>query len=188
MTKINSLVIGGCKSGKSKYALKLADEISPGSILSNGKAVKLFIATSIPTDSEMEERVTAHKKERGKDWITIEEPVALARVIKEYSKKTDVILVDCLTLWLSNMLFKGLEKPEIIDNIQNLINETKYSKCSVIFVSNEVGAGIVPENKLARLFRDLAGIANQTIADAMDNVVFCVAGIPVNIKGKMGNK
>ncbi len=174
MIKTTTLVIGGCKSGKSRYALDFADK--------NKGNKKIFVATSVPNDSEMEARVTAHKKERGEDWLTIEEPVYIDRAIKEYSNKADVILVDCLTLWLSNMLFKDYDKIKILDNVKNLIQEIENAECSVVFVSNEVGAGIVPENKLARLFRDLAGIINQEIAKAVDNVVFTVAGIPVNIK------
>ncbi len=190
MSKITTLVIGGCKSGKSRYALDLADRRVSDKNLPGKKSAnrKFFLATSVPNDSEMEERVTAHKKERGEDWLTIEEPVYIDRIIKEYSNKADVILVDCLTLWISNMLFKDYDKIKILDIVKNLIREIKNAECSVIFVSNEVGAGIVPENKLARLFRDLAGIINQEIAKAVDNVVFTVAGIPVNIKNIDGIK
>jgi adenosylcobinamide kinase/adenosylcobinamide-phosphate guanylyltransferase len=174
MSETTTLVIGGCKSGKSKHALNLANNISGDR--------KIFVATSVPTDSEMEERVLAHKKERGKNWLTIEEPVLLTKAIEEYSNKADVILIDCMTLWISNLLFKNYSKKEIIIGIQELAYCVKKAKCPIVLVSNEVGAGIVPENKLARVFRDIAGIANQELAKAVKNVVWTVAGIPVNIK------
>lgn len=179
MSKTTTLVIGGCKSGKSAYALDLANRKSAQN---NSADKKIFVATSVPTDSEMKERVEAHKKEREGNWITIEEPVLLPGIIEEYSKKADVILIDCLTLWISNLLYKDYDKEKILRYIQELIISLKKAECPVIFVSNEVGTGIVPENKLARLFRDIAGTANQEIAKAVANVVWIVAGIPVNIK------
>ena len=179
MSKITTLVVGGCKSGKSRYALELADDIAADT---SSVDSKIFLATSVPADSEMEDRVAAHKKERGDNWLTIEEPVFIAETIKEYSAKADVILVDCLTLWISNLLYKGFDKGKIIGYIQQLVESLDNAECSVILVSNEVGAGIVPENKLARLFRDIAGITNQAIAKAVTRVVWTIAGIPVNIK------
>ncbi len=179
MSKTTTLVIGGCKSGKSAYALNFANKISAQK---KSADKKIFVATSVPTDSEMQERVEAHKKEREGNWITIEEPLLLSELIEEYSNKADVILIDCLTLWISNLLFKDFTKKEILRNIQELAVSLKKTECHVVLVSNEVGAGIVPENKLARLFRDIAGIANQEIAKAVANVVWTVAGIPVNIK------
>jgi adenosylcobinamide kinase / adenosylcobinamide-phosphate guanylyltransferase len=179
MKSATTLVMGGCKSGKSSYALELAngiaaDESRPGR--------KIFLATSVPTDSEMEERVEAHKKERGENWQTFEEPVAIAQAIKENSIKADVILVDCLTLWISNLLYKDYDKANIFKEVQKLVESVDSAECPVVLVSNEVGAGIVPENKLARVFRDIAGLTNQEIAKAVKNVVWTIAGIPVNIK------
>ncbi|MCP3899845.1 MAG: bifunctional adenosylcobinamide kinase/adenosylcobinamide-phosphate guanylyltransferase [Desulfobacteraceae bacterium] len=179
MSRTTTLVIGGCKSGKSAYALNFANEISAKK---KSADKKIFVATSVPTDSEMQERVEAHKKEREGNWITIEEPILLPEIIEEHSNKADVILIDCLTLWISNLLFKDVTKKEILKNIQELAASLKKAECHVVLVSNEVGAGIVPENKLARLFRDIAGIANQKIAKAVANVVWTVAGIPVKIK------
>jgi adenosylcobinamide kinase/adenosylcobinamide-phosphate guanylyltransferase len=184
MSKITTLIAGGCKSGKSRYALNLANEISEG-IVSAGESLtnrKIFVATSVPSDSEMEERVLAHKKERGESWLTIEEPILLSEIIEEYSSKADVILIDCITLWISNLLYKNLGKEKIMERVQELANSVKKAECPVILVSNEVGAGIVPENKLARVFRDIAGIANQELAKAVVNVVWTIAGIPVKIK------
>ncbi len=172
-TKI-TLVIGGCRSGKSRYALDMANRISGGR--------KLFIATSVPTDSEMEERVRIHRKDRGKYWITAEIPVDIPQKIKEASKSSNVILVDCLTLWVSNLLFNGFTHDAVTDITDELANALKQSSCPVILVSNEVGAGIVPENRLARLFRDTAGFVNQKAAAAADHVFLMAAGIPVKIK------
>ncbi len=184
MDKISTLVIGGCKSGKSRHALDLANGIINHAGQPGTKTLKkkIFVATSVPTDAEMEERVFNHKKERGSEWLTIEEPVLLSEVVDKYSKAAGVILIDCLTLWISNLLFKGHAKEDIFQNIRKTRNAVKGAECSVILVSNEVGAGIVPENKLARLFRDIAGIANQEFAEIVDNVVWTVAGIPVTIK------
>ncbi len=176
MKKATTLVLGGCKSGKSRHALFLADKISTNN--------KIFVATSVPADSEMQERVSAHKKERGDGFMTIEEPLAISEVIGKNSQKADVILIDCLTLWISNMLYKEYDKKKILHHTDTLARTLNKTECSVILVSNEVGAGIVPENKLARQFRDIAGIVNQKIANAVSDVVLIVAGIPVNIKEK----
>ncbi|MCD4742691.1 MAG: bifunctional adenosylcobinamide kinase/adenosylcobinamide-phosphate guanylyltransferase [Desulfobacteraceae bacterium] len=184
MSKITTLVVGGCKSGKSRYALNLAAKISAGAgpAGENSAVRKIFVATSVPTDFEMKERVIAHKKERGENWLTIEEPIFLPEVIEEYSKQADVILIDCLTLWISNLLYKDYNKEKIFECIQEFVKSIKNADCPIILVSNEVGSGIVPENKLARQFRDIAGITNQEVAAAVTNVVWTIAGIPVNIK------
>jgi len=171
-----TFVVGGCRSGKSSFALDQANQIA-------GKK-KYFVATSVPTDSEMEKRVVKHQQERGNDWQTIEEPVEIHEIINQYSSTAGVILVDCLTLWASNLLFQS-EDPEQIDAaINNLENALEKSQCPVFLVSNEVGMGIVPENDLARKFRDLAGLVNQRIASVSDKVIMTVAGIDVQIKPK----
>lgn len=167
-------MIGGCRSGKSSFALDQANKIK-------GKD-KYFIATSVPKDSEMEKRVEKHQLERGKDWITIEEPVRIHDKINRYSPKAGVILVDCLTLWVSNLLFQSYNPSQMDEAIMNLEAALEQSECPVFLVSNEVGCGIVPENKLARQFRDFAGLVNQRIAKSADTVVMTVAGIDVQIK------
>ncbi|MDY0221487.1 MAG: bifunctional adenosylcobinamide kinase/adenosylcobinamide-phosphate guanylyltransferase [Desulfobacterium sp.] len=174
MKKKITLVIGGCRSGKSSHALGLADAI-PGNR-------KIFIATSVPTDPEMENRVTRHRQERGDLWTTVEEPLEIADTIDRLSNSSDVILVDCLTLWTSNLMFNNLEQPAIELSLQRLASSLDRSHCPVIVVSNEVGTGIVPENALARQFRDMAGFVNQQIAAVAHGVVWMVAGIPVKIK------
>ncbi len=169
-------MIGGCRSGKSSFALDQANRLA-------GKN-KYFVATSVPTDSEMEKRVVKHQKERGNNWQTIEEPVEIHAVINQYSSTAGVILVDCLTLWASNLLFQSKDPDQIDTAINNLENALEKSQCPVFLVSNEVGMGIVPENDLARKFRDLAGLVNQRIASVSDRVFMTVAGIDVQIKPK----
>ena len=168
------LVIGGCRSGKSRHALELTEKI-PGS-------KRIFIATCMPLDDEMKERIDRHKKERDKNWKTIEAPVELSVEINENSRKGDLILIDCLTLWINNLLMETESTGIIDDHIQKLIIAFKEAKCPIIMVSNEVGAGIVPENRLARQFRDLAGFTNQKVAECVESVIWMVAGIPVSIK------
>ena len=174
MKKNITFVIGGCRSGKSSFALDQANRVK-------GKN-KYFIATSVPIDSEMEKRVENHQQERGEDWITIEEPVRIYEKINQYSPKAGVILVDCLTLWVSNLLFHSYDKTQIDGAIKHLENCLVQCECPVFLVSNEVGCGIVPENKLARQFRDFAGLVNQRIAKIADKVVMTIAGIDVQIK------
>lgn len=167
------LVIGGCRSGKSNHALHLAEQI-PGQ--------KIFIATCMPQDQEMEQRVLRHQQQRGSSWEALEVPVFLPEAIHKNGKKGYVILVDCLTLWINNLILDD-DKPENIDkHIQKLTQSIETSECPVILVSNEVGTGIVPENKLARLFRDITGFANQKVAACVNRVVWMLAGIPVKIK------
>ena len=193
-----TLVIGGCRSGKSSFALNHANNIQTSK---EKEQNKIFIATSQPTDFDMEKRVKKHQEERGSDWYTVEEPVNIHEVIDEYSKKASVILVDCLTLWVSNLLFEAsqkIETPKIesvknrdyqaqIDQAVTLLEKSLEScKCPLLMVSNEVGAGIVPENTIARQFRDLAGFVNQRMAKIADRVVMTVAGIDVEIKPGKG--
>jgi adenosylcobinamide kinase/adenosylcobinamide-phosphate guanylyltransferase len=139
-------VIGGCRSGKSQYALDTAEQM-PGE-------KKIFIATCLPRDDEMKQRM-----------------------------KATVILVDCLTLWITNIMLETGEEQKIESHVSKLINALATAECPVILVSNEVGTGIVPENKLARQFRDDMGQVNQAVAHYANKVVWMVAGIPVTIKG-----
>ena len=167
------LVIGGCRSGKSSHALHLAEQI-PGQ--------KIFLATCMPDDKEMEQRVLRHQQQRSSAWETLEVPFFLPEAIHKNSIEGHVILVDCLTLWINNLILED-DKPENIDNhIQKLTRSIERSECPVILVSNEVGTGIVPENKIARLFRDIAGFTNQKVAACVNRVIWMVAGIPVEIK------
>ena len=169
-----TLVIGGCRSGKSRFALELAEQVSEEN--------RIFIATSAPEDDEMKERVARHQRERGDRWTTVEAPVRLPEAIIDYSREGNILLVDCITLWISNLLLETGDEITILEYLQRLIESLAASPCPVIMVSNEVGTGIVPENRLARQFRDIVGAANQRLAACSDRVVWMVAGIPVFIK------
>ncbi|MCK5695600.1 MAG: bifunctional adenosylcobinamide kinase/adenosylcobinamide-phosphate guanylyltransferase [Desulfobacula sp.] len=181
MKKNIIFVIGGCRSGKSSFALYQANRVQANRAKGRDK---YFIATSVPSDSEMEKRVEKHQKERGEGWHTIEEPVRIHEKISQYAPKAGVILVDCLTLWASNLLFHSYDQAQIDEAIKQLENSLGQCECPIFLVSNEVGCGIVPENKFARQFRDIAGFVNQKIAKIADKVVMMVAGIDVQIKPK----
>jgi len=167
------LVIGGCRSGKSSHALYLAEKI-PGQ--------KIFIATCTPQDKEMEQRVLRHRQKRSSAWKTLEVPLLIPETINKHSLKGNVILIDCLTLWINNLIMDDEDPTKIDAKILKLTQSIVKAECPVVLVSNEVGAGIVPENRLARLFRDIAGFANQKVATCVDRVIWMVAGIPVKIK------
>jgi len=179
-----TLVIGGCRSGKSRFALDAADQIIDNKVKADaaGGGRKIFLATSVPRDPEMDKRVAAHQVERGEDWQTIEEPVMIHQTIERASTTAGVILVDCLTLWTSNLLFAEYDEPRIMEATNLLAGALEKSGCPVFLVSNEVGYGIVPDNSLARQFRDIAGLVNQKIAAMADRVILTVAGIDVPIK------
>ena len=168
-------VLGGCRSGKSSYALETAQKFSTDR--------NVFIATCIPRDDEMKLRVTRHQQERSRHWHTVEAPVHLPEAIAKAGEEAGILLVDCLTLWISNLLMENYDSDQILDQVQSLTRSVASAACPVILVSNEVGTGIVPENKLARLYRDLIGSTNQAVAKCADQVVWIVAGIPVTIKG-----
>lgn len=174
--KKTTLIIGGSRSGKSRHALEMAELISGSR--------RIFIATCVPHDTEMKERVARHKAERSLGWTTLEIPIALPEAVAEYSPKADVILIDCLTLWISNLLMENDDSQILEDHLENLSGALGQAQCQVILVSNEVGTGIVPENRLARRFRDLAGFVNQRIAECGETVIWMVAGIPVVIKNQ----
>jgi len=168
-------VLGGCRSGKSSYALETAEKYSVDR--------NVFIATCIPDDDEMKLRVTRHQQERSRHWHTVEAPIDLPEAIVAASREAGILLVDCLTLWVSNLLMENQDSDQILNQVQSLTRAVASSACPVILVSNEVGTGIVPENKLARLYRDLIGSTNQAVAECADQVIWVVAGIPVTIKG-----
>lgn len=173
-SKVIESVIGGCRSGKSRYALESAASFSTEK--------KTFVATCLPLDDEMRERVARHQEERGPAWSTIEAPLELPEAILENGASSDVILVDCLTLWISNLLMESETLESVFDHVGRLLKCLDQAPCSIFIVSNEVGTGIVPENRLARLYRDAVGWTNQRVAAQADRVVWMVAGIPVQIK------
>jgi adenosylcobinamide kinase/adenosylcobinamide-phosphate guanylyltransferase len=171
-TKQIILITGGARSGKSRYAEERAR--AAGTRL-------LYVATAEAKDEEMARRIAAHRKRRGSDWITVEEPLELASALLRYRGEVDCALVDCLTLWISNLLMRQDEKAAT-EKIDALIDALTLFDFQVLFVTNEVGLGIVPDNPLARSFRDLVGWANQRIAEVADEVVLMVAGLPVVVK------
>jgi len=171
--KEKTLVIGGCRSGKSRHALYLSEQV-PGQ--------KIFIATCMPQDKEMEQRVLLHRQQRSSVWKTLEVPLLIPETINKHSLKGNVILIDCLTLWINNLIMDDEDPTKIDIQIRKLTQSIKKAKCPVILVSNEVGTGIVPENRLARLFRDITGFVNQKVAACVDQVIWMVAGIPLKIK------
>ncbi|MEE4261628.1 MAG: bifunctional adenosylcobinamide kinase/adenosylcobinamide-phosphate guanylyltransferase [Desulfobacteraceae bacterium] len=168
-------VLGGCRSGKSGYALESAQKFSADR--------NVFIATCIPRDDEMKLRVTRHQQERSRHWHTVEAPIHLSEAIGAAGGEAGILLVDCLTLWISNLLMENYDSDRVLRQVHSLTGAVASAACPVILVSNEVGTGIVPENKLARLYRDLVGSTNQAIAECADQVVWVAAGIPVTIKG-----
>ncbi len=165
-------VVGGARSGKSGFALKLAGDL-PGP--------KAYMATARALDLEMEERISAHKKDRGPGWETIEEPEDVAERIIALNGYGAIVL-DCLTLWLMNLIEAGVDDVKVKERAVRLAEACKGSDACVIAVSNELGLGIVPENPLARRFRDLAGVVNQLVARAADEFYFVAAGIPLRLK------
>ena len=167
-------VTGGARSGKSRFAQDHAHSLKGG---------KVYIATAEPLDEEMAEKIKAHRKERPSDWVTVEEPRHLGRAVMECAATYDVLLIDCLTLWISNLLTNNsLKEREIDEEVQNLVEHCKKVSATVIIVSNELGMGIVPLDRLTRLYRDMVGKANQHIAAAADEVFLLVSGIPIKIK------
>ncbi len=166
----STLVLGGARSGKSVYAENL--------VLASDKP-KVYIATGQAFDDEMVERIDEHKARRGSEWRTIEAPLDVCGAIVNQCESTSV-LFDCMTLWISNLM---ADERDIVREVEQLCDVIGNLKCDLTIVSNEVGLGIVPENALARKFRDEAGRANQMIAAACNNVVFLAAGLPLNMKG-----
>lgn len=169
------LITGGARSGKSNFAVKLASQ-------SKGKVA--FIATAVAEDDEMKRRITLHKKSRPQEWTTVEEPLNLSKAIESVYDH-DVIIIDCITLYLNNLISNDgtIDDEFMLLKIKKMIESAKRFHGTIIIISNELGMGIVPENRLAREFRDVAGKANQMIAESADKVYVCFSGIPVQIKG-----
>ena len=165
-----TLVLGGARSGKSTYAEQLA-ESRPGPCV--------YLATATAGDAEMAARIAEHQRRRGARWRTEEAPLDLAGALRVAALSDRVVLVDCLTLWLSNVLFADLD---VENECGKLLAALPELAGPVIFVSNEVGLGIVPDNALARRFRDDAGRLNQAVAAAAQSVVFMAAGLPLRMK------
>lgn len=166
-----TLVLGGARSGKSRHAEKLVAEsgLSP-----------VYIATAAALDDEMGERIAHHRDRRGGEWTTIEEQFGLAETIANEARPDRILLVDCLTLWLSNLTFAERDIPA-----EQAALVARLAECAgpVILVSNEIGLGLVPETSLGRRFRDAQGWLNQRVAEVATRVVFVAAGLPLVLKG-----
>ena len=174
-----TLIIGGARSGKSSYALSLAQE-ELLKVPENKEKARLFVATSSPGDSDMKARIEAHRRERGPVWQTLEEEVFLAQRLRSLNEVYDIIVVDCITMWIANMMDK--DRFFVDEQLSLLMDTCNGMDCPIIFVSNEVGLGIVPDNELAREFRERLGRVNQRLASFCSRVIFMVAGIPMVIK------
>jgi len=170
-----TLLTGGARSGKSRRALELARARHGG---------KVFIATAEVTDDEMRERIDRHQGERGADFATIEEPVDLARAVKGLTVETGVAVIDCMTVWLGNLMHRhGLEADDYPE-VAAFLEALESPPCDILVVTNELGMGTVPANAMARKFRDIAGRLNQTLAARADRVLLMVSGLPLALKGE----
>jgi len=165
-----TLVLGGARSGKSRYAEALVLGAAPRA---------LYVATATAGDDEMAARIQHHQAGRDGRWDLIEEPIALARLLDHAADGGPPILIDCLTLWLTNIMMSG---DPIEPAMSTLVDAIGRTSGPVVLVANEVGLGIVPDNDLARIFRDHAGRLNQSIAALADRVVFVAAGLPLVLK------
>ena len=171
-------ITGGARSGKSRFAEQITH---------NFGAPLCYLATAQPLDDEMDHRIAKHQQRRGDAWHAIEEPLQLAETLANYDGTYNAVLIDCLTLWLSNLLmlheYLGAKAEErILEDVQNLAETLRGMTTPVVIVSNEVGMGIVPDNEMARMFRDHAGTMNRSAAEAADRVYLLCSGIPVRIK------
>ncbi|MCP4183390.1 MAG: bifunctional adenosylcobinamide kinase/adenosylcobinamide-phosphate guanylyltransferase [Hyphomicrobiales bacterium] len=169
-----TLVLGGARSGKSEFSENL---------IINSGLNPVYLATARAGDQEMRERIDIHQQRRnnsaGPDWLTVEEPLALGDALKNCAFRGRAVLVDCLTLWITNLMVAGAD---IEREVSNLVRNLHQLAAPVVIVSNEVGMGIVPENKMAREFIDLTGHAHQKIAEKADHVYFIAAGLPLALK------
>lgn len=164
------LVGGGVRSGKSRFAVGYAHRLGPR---------RTFVATAQAFDAEMADRIRRHRTERGQDFVTVEEPLQLARVLGEIV--ADVVVVDCLTLWLSNLLLSGGTADDIARAVDQVMAVLQLRRYHALLVSNEVGMGIVPESALGRIFRDCAGSAHQCIASQADEVYLAAMGLVLRL-------
>ncbi|WP_128911174.1 bifunctional adenosylcobinamide kinase/adenosylcobinamide-phosphate guanylyltransferase [Granulicella sibirica] len=172
-----TLVLGGVRSGKSRYAQRLAGH------LDEGRTPVVFVATASAVDDEMRRKIDRHREDRPTHWRTIEEPLELARVITE--TEADILLIDCLTIFAASLMDAGTEdvRDATEPRIEALIEALANAPCRVILVSNEVGSGVVPAYPMGRRYRDLLGEINQRVARIADDVILMVAGLPLALKG-----
>ena len=165
-------VTGGARSGKSSYALRLAA----------GYEKRVFLATAEPFDDEMQSRIGKHREERGEQFVTIEEPLYPEQALRNLPAGTEVVLIDCLTVWAGNLMHFFEDESEIKKRMDSFLEALRRPPCDIILVSNEVGMGIVPENAMARKFRDIAGIVNQHVASIATEAYLLCSGLPIRLK------
>lgn len=166
---MNTFILGGARSGKSQFAEQLA--------IQSSKQV-VYVATAQALDSEMTERIAQHRAKRPSNWITVEEPQALAEILSKHTDNKRLVLVDCLTLWLSNLLDEKIPEGQYLEQRTALVDTLPKLEGDIILVSNEVGTGITPLNPLARRFVDAAGQLHQEIARVSDQFAYVTAGFP----------
>jgi adenosylcobinamide kinase/adenosylcobinamide-phosphate guanylyltransferase len=171
----SDLILGGVRSGKSREALRVAALLPAGSRAG-------FLATAQALDADMQARIARHQAERPQGWTTVEEPFDIARACDRSADRFDVIVLDCLTLWVSNLLLRGDKDGAILDAADALARFAALRRLSLVMVSNEVGAGVHPPTEIGLRFRDVLGEVNQRLAAAVDRVTYMVAGIPMVIK------
>lgn len=173
--KTVTLVLGGARSGKSRYAQELASAFRQ----------VVFIATARRTDREMRARITRHRRERPSSWKTVEITTGLDHALREQCQGANVLLIDCLTFYVANVMGrKQGERPELHVHVQKLCDAVRSAAASVIIVSNEVGSGVVPSYRSGREYRDLLGEFNQQLAQVADRVILMIAGLPLTIKDR----
>lgn len=170
---MQTLILGGARSGKSRYAETLAQQ--------TGKAV-IYIATAQAQDAEMQTRIAHHQASRPQTWLTVEEPIALAHTLHTYAQADRVLLVDCLTLWLSNLLCSSNTEQALLQELNAFYRGLAQLPGDLILVSNETGLGVIPLGELTRRYVDEAGRMHQHLAAQMQQVIFMVAGIPQVLK------
>jgi adenosyl cobinamide kinase/adenosyl cobinamide phosphate guanylyltransferase len=171
----SDLILGGVRSGKSRLALRLAAAMPRGS---RG----VFLATAQALDGDMEARIARHRAERPAGWATLEEPYDVVAACESLAGRVDVVVLDCMTLWVANLLLRGDEEKSILAAVDALTDFLAERRFSLIIVSNEVGAGVHPPTEVGLQFRDALGSVNQRIAAAADRVSYMVAGLPMTIK------
>lgn len=174
--KTVTLVLGGVRSGKSRFAVDLARQYSRVG----------FVATAHACDDEMRQKIQRHRRERPELWLTIEEPLELAHVLNGNTGSFDLLVIDCLTFFASNLMDAAGDSPNIALRVDGFLAALRATSASVLLVSNEVGSGVVPAYPAGRRFRDLLGEINQKVAAIADNVVLLVAGLPLPLKGRIG--
>jgi adenosylcobinamide kinase/adenosylcobinamide-phosphate guanylyltransferase len=165
-----TLVLGGARSGKSAFAERL---------VADADATRIYLATATAGDDEMNRRIAHHRARRGDGWRTIEEPLALVETLRRENRAGNAVLVDCLTLWLSNLMHAGKDVDAEARQLSAFLRE---ASAKIVLVSNEVGLGLVPETPLGRAFRDAQGRLNQSVGAAVSNVAFIAAGLPIWLK------